>query len=207
MFPPKRRLRRQKGQAMSQLSQRPRETVVGAVVARVREGVSSNHRGGAVGGVGRVINEIDFAKQSLLMVLKFAHHFNEPTTVVWLATWVYNDVVLKSEVQKVSLPRPMSWHSSESAYFCQETRSDSIDNEIISKETLRQNFLEVDRLGAWGRKMPKVHLLDYAAGNIRSLVNAIEKLGWEVEWIQSPSEVANADVSCWACSPKSNSEC
>lgn len=42
--------------------------------------------------------------------------------------------------------------------------------------------------------MPKVHLLDYAAGNIRSLVNAIEKLGWEVEWIESPADVANAEV-------------
>lgn len=43
--------------------------------------------------------------------------------------------------------------------------------------------------------MPKVHLLDYAAGNIRSLVNAIEKLGWEVDWIQSPDDVAKAEVS------------
>jgi len=41
--------------------------------------------------------------------------------------------------------------------------------------------------------MPKVHLLDYVAGNIRSLVNAIEKCGYEVEWIRSPEEVANAD--------------
>ena len=43
--------------------------------------------------------------------------------------------------------------------------------------------------------MPTVHLLDYAAGNIRSLVNAIEKLGWQVEWIKSPEDVASADVS------------
>lgn len=43
--------------------------------------------------------------------------------------------------------------------------------------------------------MGKVHLLDYAAGNIRSLVNAIEKLGWEVEWIESPNDVAKAEVS------------
>lgn len=42
--------------------------------------------------------------------------------------------------------------------------------------------------------MPKVHLLDYAAGNIRSLVNAIEKLGWEVEWVKSPEDVAKAEV-------------
>lgn len=43
--------------------------------------------------------------------------------------------------------------------------------------------------------MPKVHLLDYVAGNIRSLVNAIEKCGYEVEWIKSPEDVKNADVS------------
>ncbi|EXJ95539.1 imidazole glycerol phosphate synthase hisHF [Capronia coronata CBS 617.96] len=41
--------------------------------------------------------------------------------------------------------------------------------------------------------MPKVHLLDYVAGNIRSLVNAIEKCGYEVEWIRSPEDVKNAD--------------
>ena len=44
-------------------------------------------------------------------------------------------------------------------------------------------------------EMPTVHLLDYAAGNIRSLVNAIEKLGWQVEWIKSPRDVAKAEVS------------
>jgi glutamine amidotransferase/cyclase len=43
--------------------------------------------------------------------------------------------------------------------------------------------------------MPTVHLLDYAAGNIRSLVNAVEKLGWEVEWIKTPEDVAKAEVS------------
>ncbi|KAM7213738.1 hypothetical protein V8F06_010872 [Rhypophila decipiens] len=41
--------------------------------------------------------------------------------------------------------------------------------------------------------MPKVHLLDYVAGNVRSLVNAIEKAGYEVEWVRSPEEVANAE--------------
>ena len=43
--------------------------------------------------------------------------------------------------------------------------------------------------------MPTVHLLDYVAGNIRSLVNAIEKCGYDVEWIKSPDEVKNAEVS------------
>jgi len=42
--------------------------------------------------------------------------------------------------------------------------------------------------------MPKVYLLDYVAGNIRSLVNAIEACGYEVDWVRSPEEVANADV-------------
>ncbi|KAF9882232.1 imidazoleglycerol phosphate synthase [Colletotrichum karsti] len=39
----------------------------------------------------------------------------------------------------------------------------------------------------------KVHLLDYVAGNVRSLVNAIEKVGYEVEWIRKPEDVPNAD--------------
>lgn len=44
--------------------------------------------------------------------------------------------------------------------------------------------------------MPTVHLLDYAAGNVRSLVNAIEKLGWDIEWIRTPADVQQAEVSC-----------
>lgn len=43
--------------------------------------------------------------------------------------------------------------------------------------------------------MPSVHLLDYVAGNVRSLVNAINKVGYDVEWIKSPEEVRNAEVS------------
>jgi hypothetical protein len=43
--------------------------------------------------------------------------------------------------------------------------------------------------------MPKVYLLDYVAGNVRSLVNAIEKIGYSVEWIRSPEDVEKADVS------------
>ena len=42
--------------------------------------------------------------------------------------------------------------------------------------------------------MPTVHLLDYVAGNVRSLVNAIEKVGYEVAWVKTPGEVANAEV-------------
>jgi len=39
-----------------------------------------------------------------------------------------------------------------------------------------------------------VYLLDYVAGNVRSLVNAIEKVGYSVEWIRSPEDVEKADV-------------
>jgi imidazole glycerol-phosphate synthase len=41
--------------------------------------------------------------------------------------------------------------------------------------------------------MPEVHLLDYVAGNVRSLVNAIEKCGYTVSWVRSPAEVAKAE--------------
>jgi imidazole glycerol-phosphate synthase len=43
--------------------------------------------------------------------------------------------------------------------------------------------------------MAKVYLLDYVAGNVRSLVNAIEKVGYSVEWVRSPGDVEKADVS------------
>jgi imidazole glycerol-phosphate synthase len=42
--------------------------------------------------------------------------------------------------------------------------------------------------------MTTVHLLDYVAGNVRSLVNAMEKIGYHVEWIKSPADVVNAEV-------------
>lgn len=42
--------------------------------------------------------------------------------------------------------------------------------------------------------MPTVHLLDYVAGNIRSLVNAIEKLGYDVDWVRCPEDVPKAEV-------------
>ncbi|OQE26949.1 hypothetical protein PENFLA_c006G02217 [Penicillium flavigenum] len=41
--------------------------------------------------------------------------------------------------------------------------------------------------------MPTVHLLDYVAGNIRSLVNAINQVGYDVEWVKTPEDVKNAD--------------
>ncbi|KAF3923516.1 Cyclase [Orbilia brochopaga] len=38
-----------------------------------------------------------------------------------------------------------------------------------------------------------VHLLDYVAGNVRSLVNAIEKVGYEVVWIKNPADLSKAE--------------
>lgn len=50
--------------------------------------------------------------------------------------------------------------------------------------------------------MPKVHVLDYISGNVRSLHNAIEKLGWEVEYIKDPSEIDLAEVRTVASIPE-----
>ncbi|KAK7749178.1 Histidine biosynthesis bifunctional protein hisB [Diatrype stigma] len=41
--------------------------------------------------------------------------------------------------------------------------------------------------------MSKVYLLDYDAGNWQSLVNAIEKLGYSIEKIKNPDDIAKAD--------------
>lgn len=43
--------------------------------------------------------------------------------------------------------------------------------------------------------MPVVHLLDYVAGNVRSLVNAIESVGCTIEWIKTPADIEKAQVS------------
>ena len=42
--------------------------------------------------------------------------------------------------------------------------------------------------------MPTVHLLDYVAGNIRSLENAIASVGYSIAWVKSPADVASAEV-------------
>lgn len=42
--------------------------------------------------------------------------------------------------------------------------------------------------------MPKVWLLDYGAGNVRSIRNALARLGFEVEDIQRPEQIATAGV-------------
>lgn len=42
--------------------------------------------------------------------------------------------------------------------------------------------------------MSTVFLLDYVAGNVRSLANAIEKLGFQIEWIKRPEDIAQAEA-------------
>ncbi|KAL8868996.1 MAG: hypothetical protein Q9174_004603 [Haloplaca sp. 1 TL-2023] len=42
--------------------------------------------------------------------------------------------------------------------------------------------------------MPVVHLLDYVAGNVRSLANAIEKVGYTIEWVRTPEDVQKAQT-------------
>ena len=42
--------------------------------------------------------------------------------------------------------------------------------------------------------MSTVHILDYVAGNVRSLVNAIEKLGYTIKWIKQPEDIEQAEV-------------
>lgn len=37
-------------------------------------------------------------------------------------------------------------------------------------------------------------MLDYGAGNVRSLINAVNRLGYEIEYIKDPSDFAKAEV-------------
>ncbi|KAG9304268.1 hypothetical protein G9A89_019830 [Geosiphon pyriformis] len=41
--------------------------------------------------------------------------------------------------------------------------------------------------------MGGLYLLDYGAGNVRSLVNAVNLLGYEIKWVNQPSDVLIAD--------------
>ena len=43
--------------------------------------------------------------------------------------------------------------------------------------------------------MSTVHILDYVAGNVRSLANAIESLGFTIKWITKPEDIEHAEVS------------
>jgi len=42
-----------------------------------------------------------------------------------------------------------------------------------------------------------VSLLDYGAGNVRSVVNAVKKLGYQVDLIQNPTDIHKAKVICF----------
>ncbi len=40
-----------------------------------------------------------------------------------------------------------------------------------------------------------LYLLDYGAGNVRSLANTIRKLGYSFQWIKEPADFTKATVS------------
>lgn len=42
--------------------------------------------------------------------------------------------------------------------------------------------------------MTGTYLLDYGAGNVRSLVNAVKKLGHDITFVKDPSDILKADV-------------
>ena len=41
---------------------------------------------------------------------------------------------------------------------------------------------------------PKAYILGDVAGNLRSLVNAVERVGYEVKWIESPQDISDPNV-------------
>ncbi|KAI9272747.1 hypothetical protein BDA99DRAFT_556352 [Phascolomyces articulosus] len=41
--------------------------------------------------------------------------------------------------------------------------------------------------------MPGLYMLDYGAGNVRSLVNAVNRLGFKMEFVKEPSDILKAD--------------
>ncbi|KAG0256418.1 Histidine biosynthesis bifunctional protein hisB [Actinomortierella ambigua] len=41
--------------------------------------------------------------------------------------------------------------------------------------------------------MPGTYLLDYGAGNVRSLVNAVKKIGHDITYVKDPSDILKAD--------------
>jgi hypothetical protein len=40
-----------------------------------------------------------------------------------------------------------------------------------------------------------LYLLDYGAGNVKSLANSLKKLGHDFKWIEKPEDFAKAEVS------------
>ncbi|KAI8069431.1 hypothetical protein BC940DRAFT_318279 [Gongronella butleri] len=41
--------------------------------------------------------------------------------------------------------------------------------------------------------MPGLYMLDYGAGNVRSLINAVNHLGYEIKYVKEPSDILDAD--------------
>ena len=41
----------------------------------------------------------------------------------------------------------------------------------------------------------RLYLLDYGAGNVQSLANSLQKLGYDFKWITDPAEFDDATVS------------
>lgn len=44
-------------------------------------------------------------------------------------------------------------------------------------------------------------LLDYGAGNVRSLANSLKKLGYDFQWVTCPDDLHNATVRFAAARP------
>jgi hypothetical protein len=49
--------------------------------------------------------------------------------------------------------------------------------------------------GTTQKDRPRLYLLDYGAGNVRSLANSIHKLGYDFEWVKDASDLEKAEVS------------
>jgi len=64
----------QRGELVRELAEGAAEPVVGGVVGRVLDGVAPDYGGVAVGVVGGVGGEVDFAEEALLVVFEFADH-------------------------------------------------------------------------------------------------------------------------------------
>lgn len=43
--------------------------------------------------------------------------------------------------------------------------------------------------------MSRLYILDYGAGNVQSLANSVEKLGFKFTWISHPEDFDKATVS------------
>lgn len=43
--------------------------------------------------------------------------------------------------------------------------------------------------------MSGLYMLDYGAGNVRSLVNAINHLGYDITFVKDPSDITKAEVT------------